>query len=107
MKYLRTVAIIGSAVTTLVLSTASADDPANLYDAHCAACHNLGVAGAPRVSDPDAWKPRLEQGNKVLYEHAINGFTGENGTMPPKGGFIELSDEEVKIIVEYMVSRVN
>ncbi|MBX2870326.1 MAG: c-type cytochrome [Acidiferrobacterales bacterium] len=101
--------IIIAAVTSIVfgLSNACASEASDLYDAHCSACHNLGVAGAPKIADPDAWNPRVAQGNKVLYDHAINGFTGENGSMPPKGGFVELSDEQIKTIVEYMVSRVN
>jgi cytochrome c5 len=75
------------------------------YNTTCAACHNLGVAGAPKVGDKEAWKLRIPKGNATLYDNAINGFTGELGTMPPKGGFSSLSDEQVKTIVEYMVSK--
>ena len=87
------------------LSVAAMADAESDYNTTCAACHNLGVAGAPRIGDYDAWKDRIAQGNKVLYEHAINGYTGETGVMPPKGGFVDLSDNKVKAIVEYMVSQ--
>ncbi len=92
---LGSVALAGPAVT-----------PDKLYENHCAACHQLGVAGAPKIDDKAAWLPRIQQGNAVLYQHAINGFDGATGSMPPKGGFSDLSDEQVKTIVEYMVSRV-
>lgn len=75
------------------------------YNQTCAACHSLGVAGAPRIGDTDAWKDRIARGNEVLFKNAINGYTGESGVMPPKGGFNELSDDQVKAIVIYMVSR--
>ena len=88
----------------MITSTAHADAESD-YNTTCAACHNLGVAGAPRLGDYAAWKPRIAKGNKTLYDHAINGFTGETGVMPPKGGFVELSDNKVKAIVEFMVSQ--
>ena len=78
---------------------------ADIYDRACSACHSLGVAGAPKLGDKETWKARIAKGNKVLYENAIKGFQGEFGTMPPKGGFDHLSDNEVKTAVEYMVSQ--
>ena len=45
----------------------------------------------------------------ILFErpqstrHALNGFQGETGVMPPKGGFMNLSDDDVKAAVDYMV----
>lgn len=71
----------------------------------CTACHSTGVAGAPKVGDKAAWEPRIAQGTEVLYKHAIGGFTGKSGTMPPKGGRTDLSDDEVKAAVDYMVSK--
>ena len=88
----------------LIAASAMADAESD-YNTTCAACHNLGVAGALRLGDYEAWKDRIAQGNKTLYDHAINGYTGASGVMPPKGGFIDLSDNKVKAIVEYMVSQ--
>lgn len=95
------------ALTALGLMTSAATlaDAESDYNMTCAACHNLGVAGAPRLGDYDAWKDRIAQGNRVLYDRAINGYTGEAGVMPPKGGFIDMSDNRVKAIVEFMISR--
>jgi len=81
-------------------------DGSGNYQRTCSACHNLGVAGAPRISEPSLWKDRIDKGIDTLVEHAINGFAGNDGVMPPKGGFTQLTDEEVREIVEYMVSKV-
>jgi cytochrome c5 len=69
------------------------------------ACHGTGVAGAPKLGDKADWMPRLTQGKQVLYEHAIKGYTGAKGVMPPKGGATNLSDEEVRAAVDFMVAR--
>lgn len=74
-----------------------------IYDASCAACHGAGIAGAPKVGDKANWAPRIKQGDAVLYDHAIKGFMGKSGMMPPKGGSTA-SDAEVKAAVDYMVA---
>lgn len=73
-----------------------------LYSAACVACHGAGIAGAPKFGDKAAWAPRIAQGANVLYEHAIKGFQGKAGVMPPKGGS-SAPDADVKSAVDYMV----
>src|SRR5512133_2629057 len=51
----------------------------------CAMCHAAGVAGAPKPGDKADWGPRIAQGKDVLYKHALEGFTGSKGQMPPRG----------------------
>jgi cytochrome c5 len=83
--------------------TPPADDKGKtLYESACAACHGTGVAGAPKVGDKANWAPRIQQGMETLAKHAIEGFQGSNGMMPPKGGRSDLSDEDVKAAVSYM-----
>ena len=76
-----------------------------VYNQACTACHGAGIAGAPKTGDPSAWADRIAKGMDVLLEHAIKGYQGEAGYMPPKGGRTDLSDEEVKAAIEYMVER--
>jgi cytochrome c5 len=74
-----------------------------LYDASCVACHGAGIAGAPKFGDKGAWAVRIAQGNATLYDHAIKGFQGKAGVMPPKGGSTA-PDPDVKAAVDYMVA---
>lgn len=76
-----------------------------VYNMACTACHTAGIAGAPKVGEADVWAPRIAQGNDVLYDHAINGYQGNAGVMPARGGISSLSDEEVINAVDYMVER--
>jgi cytochrome c5 len=76
-----------------------------VYDSACFACHAQGVAGAPKIGDKAAWEPRIAQGMDTLVTHAVNGFQGKSGVMPPKGGYMNLSDEEVAAAVAYMVEQ--
>jgi len=77
----------------------------SIYKSKCFACHGTGAAGAPKLGDKAAWGPRIAQGNAILYQHAIEGFKGNRGYMPPKGGFMNLSDHEISIAIQYMVSQ--
>ena len=75
------------------------------YGSICVACHGSGIPGIPQLGDAAAWAPRIEQGSDTLYEHAINGYTGSTGLpMPAKGGNPDLSDDDVKAAVDYMVT---
>jgi cytochrome c5 len=101
-------AIVASAVVGaffMASGQAMAADGKGVYDQACFACHKTGAAGAPKVGDKAAWAPRISQGMDVLNEHAINGFKGNSGFMPAKGGYSHLSDEEVAAAIEYMTSN--
>lgn len=76
-----------------------------VYNAACIACHGSGIGGAPVVGDAASWTERIGQGNDTLYLHAIEGYTGSSGFMPPKGGRLDLSDEEVQGAVDFMTSE--
>lgn len=77
-----------------------AKSPADLYAVSCGACHNTGAAGAPKKGDAAAWAPRISKGADTLYNSALNGFNA----MPPRGGS-QLSDDEIKAVVDYMVEN--
>lgn len=72
-----------------------------VFDKACMACHATGAAGAPVVGNAEQWASHIEKGTDTLYDHAINGFNA----MPAKGGRTDLSDDEVKATVDYMVSE--
>jgi cytochrome c5 len=76
-----------------------------VYNLACLACHGAGVGGAPTTGDSANWQARIAKGIEVLKDHAINGFTGDAGFMPPKGGRIDMSDQEILAAVDYMVQQ--
>jgi len=88
-------------VATHSKPVATAKSGPQVYNAACIACHGSGIGGAPTVGDAAAWQTRINQGNDTLYLHAIEGSTG---FMPQKGGRLDLSDDEVRDAVDYMVS---
>jgi cytochrome c5 len=89
----------------VVVAAAETPSGEEVYKMACAACHAAGVAGAPKLGDAAAWSARIEQGMDTLVSHAINGFQGTAGYMPPKGGRTDLSDDAIRASVEYMVEN--
>lgn len=77
-----------------------------VFNEACIACHGSGIGGAPTLNQPANWESRIAQGMDVLKQHAIEGYTGSAGYMPPKGGRVDLSDREIHDAVEYMVSEI-
>ena len=72
----------------------------------CQGCHGLGIADSPKITDRKAWAPRISKGKKALYQHAINGFFGEDSAMmPARGGNPDLTDEEIIAAVDFMVAN--
>ncbi len=88
-----------------VVAQAEGDKGKQIYDMVCFACHAQGIAGSPKLGDKAAWAPRIAQGMDILVSHAVNGFQGSTGVMPPKGGRMDLSDDDVKAAVSYMVDQ--
>lgn len=76
-----------------------------IWEDTCQACHGGNkLTGAPKITATEAWHPRLKQGLGVLFDHAINGFTGPKYTlMPARGGNEDLNDQEVEAAVRFMV----
>jgi len=89
-----------------VSASVAVKDGAQVYSQNCSTCHMPGIVGAPKVGDKAQWKLRLAKGIQALYAGALNGIQGPQGVMPAKGGNTSLSELEVKLAVDYMVSQV-
>jgi cytochrome c len=90
---------------TAMAVQAQASAGLEVYQRSCALCHDSGIGGAPTLGDTSDWSVRIGQGADTLYAHAINGFQGGSGMMPAKGGFMQLSDDEVKSAVDHMMEQ--
>ena len=72
-----------------------------VYNTICKACHEAGVAGAPKTGDKAAWAPRIATGMATLVKVATEG----KNAMPPRGGDATLTDAELKATVEFLVGK--
>ena len=83
-----------------------ASNPATLktgeqvYQAQCAACHNAGAAGAPKLGDAAAWGKRIKEG----YDHLLTSALKGKGAMGAQGGG-DYSDFEIARAVVYMANQ--
>ena len=57
-------------------------DGLTVYKAQCAACHDAGLAGAPKFGDAGAWSARIATGYEALLTSALKG----KGAMGAQGG---------------------
>jgi len=72
-----------------------------IYKTTCAACHETGAAGAPKVGDTAAWAARVKEPFEKILKDAINGIRA----MPARGGNPDLSDLDMARAVVYMANR--
>ncbi len=73
---------------------------ADVYKAQCAACHDAGLVGAPKIGDKAAWAPRIAQGFDTLVNSALKG----KGAMGAQGGGA-FRDIEIARAVAYMANE--
>lgn len=88
-------------VQTAAAQAAETRSGAEVYDMVCHVCHSTGVLNSPKLGDAPAWSARLAKGTEALYASSINGLN----QMPPKGGRPDLSDDEIRLAVDYMLER--
>ena len=83
-------------------STAASVDRSGeqLYKITCFACHDAGVANAPKFGDKAAWAPRLALGLDGLLKSAIAG----KNAMPPRAGS-DANDTELARAIVYMANK--
>lgn len=71
------------------------------YQMSCFACHATGAAGAPLLGDAEAWNTRLEKGMDAVMANVLNGVNA----MPAKGLCMDCSDDNLRALVDYMISQ--
>ncbi len=98
---LRAIVLLLILGTSALPSAARAADGRTIYRQVCAVCHANGVANAPKLGDKAAWASRLSAGRAAMVTSVLKG----KGQMPPKGGNVSLSDDDVKAALDYMLGE--
>jgi cytochrome c5 len=78
------------------------DAAEQIYKHFCVNCHQpkpLLPLGAPTIGDKKAWEKRLTHGLAPLLKRTQEGV----GLMPARGGCFECSDEQLEMVVNYMI----
>ncbi len=91
---------LNSEKTIPVATNATVAPGQDTYNASCAVCHATDAMGAPAVGDKAAWTAALEKGIDKVYHNATNGINA----MPPKGGATDLTEAQMKEVVDYMIN---
>jgi nitrous-oxide reductase len=99
IEYVRT----WSSASEAVAATAGAGE--QIYRRSCFACHDGGVGGAPKLGDTAEWMARLKQGDAVVLKHAVDGFQGKAGYMPPRGACSNCTDDNLRDAVRFMTGQ--
>lgn len=87
-----------AAVVAAMSANANAFDVDAKYKQTCAACHAMGVAGAPKAFDKAAWEPRKAKGMDTLVSSVTNGLNA----MPPRGLCMDCTADQYKQLINYM-----
>jgi cytochrome c5 len=74
-------------------------DGPTVYGGLCMTCHDAGVAGAPIKGSEQMGERLATKGLDMLVQNAINGINA----MPARGGNPSLTDEQIRVAVEYML----
>lgn len=75
---------------------------ADIYDRYCVACHEQGMAGAPKLANTAEWQKRLDKrGLKGLASNSWDGYRA----MPAKGTCSSCSREELEATVQWMLDQ--
>lgn len=75
--------------------------PDKIYGSFCSGCHTAGSGGAPRLGDGGEWAERLADGKGMVYARAIHGYN----SMPAKGNCVVCSEEDIKAVVDWMLTQ--
>lgn len=72
----------------------------DIYQRHCFACHQAGIAGAPRFGDKEAWESRLAAGREAMIDNVKRGMAPG---MPPRGACASCDDQALADAVDFML----
>ena len=90
----------GSASQTAATGVTAGED---VYRTACSVCHMNGVAGSPKLDDKAEWESRFTQEGGM--DGLVKSATLGKGAMPPKGGFMHLTEEDLRNAIGFMLGE--
>jgi cytochrome c5 len=99
---MRELAVVALLAVSAGAGAALAADGESVYASVCRKCHRTGIDDAPKAGDKAAWGPRIAAGREALVKSVIEG----KGAMDPRAGKPELTDDEIRAAVDYLVGLV-
>ena len=72
-----------------------------IVQATCGACHQTGVAKAPKIGNKQDWAEHIKHGMTAMVQTVVKG----KGAMPPKGGDASLTEDEIRRAVAHMANQ--
>ena len=76
-------------------------DGKQVYDTVCTVCHAAGVAGAPIPGSDMMAQRHADKGTEGLVASVISGLN----VMPPRAGRPDLTDEQIRAAVDFMLQQ--
>jgi cytochrome c5 len=113
---LRPFALIVGGAALLPLCAVGQETPGEAsYQRVCSKCHDKGKSktpagrGAPRLGDARAWESRIEKGIDSIYQKVISskhGKADDDQHEDLKNFRQDLTDQQVRAVIEYMFEQV-
>ena len=96
-----TVCVICAYLITTSSGIVIAGDGSSTYKLVCSSCHESTASDAPKLNDKAEWKHRIAQGMDKMYASTVNGKC----EVSVKELRRDLSNEDIKTAIDYMVLR--
>ena len=91
-------------LTFLKTHTFNIDNGKRVFNQSCITCHLYGTGGATMLRDTDSWEFLLNKKTmEEIYMNVLNGYIGDKGPMPKKGGCMQCSEEDLLDAIEYIL----
>lgn len=98
---------LGLILTVLFLLCGCAGEAEIIYVENCAGCHDTGKSNTPTRVDIAYWEQRSSIPFEARLAKTIQGDdTGKWGIQPPRGGNPKLSDQQVRIAMEWLLINI-
>ena len=101
MKKLAAIVMCSGLIIVAPDNTMADDSGASTYKLVCSSCHESTVSNAPKLNDKAEWKHRIAQGMDKMYASTVNGKC----EVWVKALRKDMSNEDIKAAVDYMVAR--